>query len=338
MQTLTRTEARRARWKNQLLGGSELTPAGVVDRAVALQGQDLPAVLRAIALRSAAGTTVDDVRGAFDRGELVRSWPARGTLFATTPAHLRDLLSVTAERIHRSTFRRRAQLGLDDETLARARDIALPHLPLVRSRLLEMWTENGIDAAGGRGYHLIFHHAVAGTWHWGAFHEGEQLLTATDPLPASTDPLPRLVHGLVEARGPITTDDLAWWLKLPKGDVRRAAADANLSEIAVDGAPAWVANDVADPGGTGIAFVPAFDEWILGYQDRSLTASTDMQRALVPGGNGVFRPAVLVDGVTVGTWIGRAKARKDPAFELVEKVPSATKRRIAAALAAFPHA
>ena len=47
----------------------------VVDRAVALQGQDLPAVLRAIAIRSAPGTTIDDVRAAFDRGEIVRSWP-----------------------------------------------------------------------------------------------------------------------------------------------------------------------------------------------------------------------------------------------------------------------
>ena len=129
MQPLTSMQARRARWTNHLLGGSDLSPAQVVDRAVALQGQDLPAVLRAIALRSRAGTTVDDVRAAFDRGELVRSWPVRGTLFATTPSHLRNLLSLTGERIHRSTARRREQLGLDDATLERAREIALPLLP-----------------------------------------------------------------------------------------------------------------------------------------------------------------------------------------------------------------
>src|SRR5690606_39133832 len=52
MQNLTLVEARRARWASQLLGGSALTPAQVVDRAVALQGQDLPAVMRAIAIRS----------------------------------------------------------------------------------------------------------------------------------------------------------------------------------------------------------------------------------------------------------------------------------------------
>ncbi|MBP2436488.1 hypothetical protein [Microbacterium amylolyticum] len=75
MRTLSTTEALRARWSNHLLGGSDLTPAQVVDRSVALQGQDLPAVLRAIALRSRPGTSIADVRAAFDRGELVRSWP-----------------------------------------------------------------------------------------------------------------------------------------------------------------------------------------------------------------------------------------------------------------------
>ena len=41
--------------------------------------------LRAIAVRSAPGTTLDDVRAAFDAGELVRSWAMRGTLFVAAP-------------------------------------------------------------------------------------------------------------------------------------------------------------------------------------------------------------------------------------------------------------
>ena len=46
---LNAEQARRHRWHAQRLGGSDLDPTGVVDRAVAMQGQDLPAVLRAIA-------------------------------------------------------------------------------------------------------------------------------------------------------------------------------------------------------------------------------------------------------------------------------------------------
>ena len=341
MQTLTLSEARRSRWGAQLLGGSELTPVDVVDRAIALQGQDLPAVLRAIAMRSRPGTTVDDVRAAFDRGELVRSWPVRGTLFATTPAHLAALLSLTGERIHRSTVRRRAELGLDDGTVARSGEAALDALSdggLTRAELLAVWKNEGIDTAGGRGYHLIFHHAVSGTWHWGSFRGEEQLLAPSLDTPTpSPDPLPVVIRGLVTARGPVTEVDLAWWLKLPKTQVRRAIAAADLTEIVLDGGPAWIADEPATDAPTD-TFAPAFDEWILGYQDRSFTASSAMQTALVPGGNGVFRPAVIVDGVTVGTWQGRSKSRREPSLELVEKVPAATRRRLEAALAAWPHA
>lgn len=341
MQTLTSMHARRIRWSNHLLGGSDLSPTQVVDRAVALQGQDLPAVLRAIAMRSRPGTTIDDVRAAFDRGELVRSWPARGTLFATTPSRLRSVRALTADRIHRSTLRRREQLQLSDGILDRARETVLPHLPLTRSEVLELWAKAGVDAREGRGYHLLFHHAVAGVWHWGAFRGDEQLLTATTPDastagPVADDPLPEIVRSLVAARGPVTTDDLAWWLKLPKSQVRRALE--GLTEVSVEGEPAWVTSVTADPGDTGVTLAPAFDEWILGYGNRDLVASPAMQRALVPGNNGVFRPVVLADGIAVGTWQHRTKTRREPSFEIVEKVPAALQKRIARAVAGWTHA
>lgn len=331
---LTAVQARRARWASQLLGGSALTPAQVVDRAVALQGQDLPAVLRAIAIRSAPGTTIDDVRAAFDRGEIVRSWPVRGTLFATTPQHLANLLSLTAERIHRSTIARRAQLGLDDATLARALEVA-PR-GATRAEVLDAWESAGLDPAGGRGYHMIFHHAVGGSWHWGAFRGDQQLLVPAAARAADPDPLPAIVRGLATARGPVTENDLAWWLKLPKTAVRRALG--GLTEVAVEGERAWIAGEIADPGDTGITLVPGFDEWILGYERREFTATSAMQKALVPGNNGVFRPAILVDGVAVGTWQHRSKTRREATFELVEKVPAATAKRIARAVEAWPHA
>lgn len=336
MRTLTAAEARRARWANQLLGGSDLTPTQVVDRAVALQGQDLPAVLRAIAIRSAPGTTIGDVRAAFDRGEIVRSWPVRGTLFATTPAHLTNLLSLTSERIHRSTMKRRAELGLDDETLARARDLLAGREPLTRAEVIAAWTEAGLLPHAGRSYHLIFHHAVAGHWHWGAFRGEEPLLTASVPALPEDDPLPGIVRRLVASRGPVTEADLAWWLKLPKSQTRGALE--GLTEVSVDGEPAWIADDTTDPGDTGVTLVPGFDEWILGYENRDLVASPAMQRALVPGNNGVFRPAVLVDGVAVGTWQHRTKSRREPSFDLVEKVPAAMQKRIAGAVAGWTHA
>src|SRR5690606_2852538 len=128
------------------------------------------------------GTTIADVREAFDRGEIVRSWPVRGTLFATTPVHLSALLSLTSERIHRATAKRRAELGLDEATLAAAHEVGARLIAggagPTRAELLDAWEAEGIPTTGGRGYHLIFHHAVAGGWHWGAFRGEEQSLAA----------------------------------------------------------------------------------------------------------------------------------------------------------------
>ncbi|MEX0428464.1 winged helix DNA-binding domain-containing protein [Nocardioides sp. DS6] len=348
---LTPANARRLRWRAQLLGGSDLGPSAVVDRAVALQGQDLPAVLAAIAIRSRPGTTVADVRAAFDAGELVRSWPMRGTLFATTPTRLAALLHFTAERTHRAAVRRRERLGLDDAVLARARDVlheALLERPLRRAEALACWEKAGIETAAGRGYHLLMHLAVDGLAHWGAFDDtgAEQLLTLT-ATPSLEDPdaalagLADVVRGFVAARGPVTEADLAWWTKLPKATLRRALTTVgDLVEVRVDGASAWVAGEPAVPDPTGVTLVPGFDEWILGYADRSLVASPSALEALVPGGNGVFRPAVLVDGVVVGTWrASRSSSRTtpEPSVTLVEKVSASTRRLIDRAVATWTH-
>ena len=344
---LTRQDARRLRWQLQLLGGSELAPADVVRRAVALQGQDLPAVLEAIAIRSRPGTGVQEVRDAFDRGELVRSWPMRGTLFATTPEHLAALLHFTGDRIRAMAARRRAELGLDEAVVSRGRETlreALAERPLLRSEVLDLWGSAGIPTTEGRGYHLLMHLSVEGLTHWGSFDPSgsRQYLTLSGPR-APEDPdaaLAEVVRGFVRARGPVTEADLAWWTKLPKTIVRRAAAAAgNLVEVQVEGRPAWVMGEPRIPGPSGVTLVPGFDEWILGYADRSLVAGAKMLAALVPGNNGVFRPAVLVDGVVVGTWRWPRTARTPagPVLDVVEPVPAATRRRIEQAVQAWPH-
>ena len=338
------------RWHAQLLGGSDLSPADVVDRAVALQGQDLPAVLRAIALRSGPGTTLQDVRAAFDNGSLVRGWPMRGTLFATTPEHLAALLFFTAERIHRATTRRREELGLDDRMIARARDVlltALEERPLHRAEALALWEAAGIPTTGGPGYHLLMHLSVAGDAHWGSFApEGTEQLLTLSPLLPPADPeaaLTGIVRSFVRARGPVTEADLAWWTKLPRAVLRRALPGVeDLTEVEVQGRPAWIIGEppeVQDGEGTGVVLVPGFDEWILGYADRSLVASDAMLDALVPGRNGVFRPAVLVDGIVVGSWrLSRTSGtRTEPVIELVEQVPAATRRAIEQAVADWPY-
>ena len=61
------------------------TPVEAVRRQLAVQGQQVSAVPHALIVRTPTGTG-GDVADAFERGDLVRSWPMRGTVHITTAA------------------------------------------------------------------------------------------------------------------------------------------------------------------------------------------------------------------------------------------------------------
>lgn len=48
--------------------------------------------------------------------------------------------------------------------------------------------------------------------------------------------------------------------------------------------------------------LPGFDEYLLGFKDRSLMVDAAGMTAVIPGGNGIFRSTLLCDGRVVGTW------------------------------------
>ncbi len=72
----------------------------------------------------------------------------------------------------------------------------------------------------------------------------------------------------------------------------------------------WLAAEAAGRpvprAGRGTArLLAGFDEYILGYGDRTAQLAAEHAAKVVPGANGVFRPVVVVDGQVVATW-GRA--------------------------------
>jgi hypothetical protein len=284
----------------------------VVERMLAVQGQDLGQALWAIGVRS-PGSARDDVRAAFDRGELVRSWPMRGTLHALRPDDLRLLLSLTAERTLRTVARRAAELGIDDALLGRARDATVGALAggrsLVRDDLLDAYRAAGIDPAGGRGYHLILQLSQEGLVAWGPTARVGQGLVLLDEwapaageVPDRDEALRRVLIGYLRGRGPATETDAASWTKLPLGALRRArAAAGDAVEDLGDGLLALA--DRPAPGGVPTGhLLPGFDEYLLGYADRSAQLEPAHAHRVVPGSNGVFLPMAVVRGRVVGTW------------------------------------
>ncbi|KWX87361.1 hypothetical protein AMQ83_13575, partial [Paenibacillus riograndensis] len=58
-----------------------------------------------------------------------------------------------------------------------------------------------------------------------------------------------------------------------------------------------------------VHLLPGFDEYILGYNDRSAVLEPEMAPRIVPGNNGVFLPAIAAGGQILGTWKRTVKSK-----------------------------
>ncbi|NCT91419.1 winged helix DNA-binding domain-containing protein [Cellulomonas sp. APG4] len=336
----------------RVVGPPHATPEDAVGHLLAVQAQDLPGSITSVALRTSARSS-DAVRSAFDDGRIVRTWPMRGTLHTLRAEDVRWPLDLLAAGPMRQMARRRVELGLDDATLARARDLLTGALDdggaLTRAEVLALWGEHGISTAGGHGYHLLAHLAHVQLICLGPTRGKDQAFVLVDawaPGARRLEPdeaLGELALRFFRSHGPATVADLARWSGLPRGDVRRgiAAAGDALATLEVDGVDHLLDPEVPDltarfrAEARGVHLLPGFDEIVLGYADRSATVPPEFADAIVPGGNGVFRPTVLHDGVAVGTW-RRGKRRSDPPVtvepftELAPEVAAAVDERFAA--------
>jgi hypothetical protein len=300
-----------------LLGTAEATLESVARHMLAVQAQDYGQAGWALGVRT-PGTTTSDIAAAFASGSLVRSWPMRGTLHIVPAAQLNWMLALTTPRMLARTQTRRRELEIDDLTLGMARDTALEVLSggrsLPRSGFMSAMENAGIATAGQRGYHLIYYLAQTGTLVWGPPSANQQALVLSDEWITSQerlDPdeaLAAFLTGYLTGHGPATLADFAWWSGLTMAQAKRARAIAStaLVETESDGVSYLMLAELADAAAplpiAHVRALPGFDEYFLGYKDRSRVIDAAFVSRIVPGGNGVFKPTIISRGRVIGTW------------------------------------
>ena len=317
----------------QHVGGGELsTPVEDVRWMLALQAQDFPGVKWSVGLRQ-VGATEAAVEAACDAAEIVRSWPLRGTLHLVAGEDLGWLLALTAPRAIASAAGRRASLGITVSDVEHARGIASSALSgrrvLTRDALLAAFDAAGVSTIGQRGYHLLWYLAQTGTLVLGATDGRQQTFALLDdwvPQPRRLDgdeALGELALRYFRSHGPASAADLARWSGLTVGDVRRgiATCGAQLTTLELDGVTYHLAPEtlaVAAPTAR-VHLLSGFDEYLLGYGDRTAALAREHSEAIVPGGNGMFKPTIVADGEVVGTWRRTLRAREI----VIEAIPFA---------------
>lgn len=323
----------------------------VVERLAAVQAQDLGAAKWAIGSRMSR-PSVEAVDAALESRRIVRSWPMRGTLHLLPSRLLRPVLAITGPRVLAAARTRHAQLEIGAVEYRLARDAAERLLAggasASRDELAAAWEAAGIRPEGQRTYHLIWWLALDGVICCGPVEGRTQRFSLLDEWAPSEagapterdETLGELFTAYVTGHGPATTADFAWWTGLTKTDAKTAAAAAGgrVERFAGD-ADRFIAAGAADGVAarpSGALALAAFDEYFLGYADRSPVCDPAFADLVVPGRNGVFQPLLVLDGRVVGTW-RRAGTASKPRVELrwFERMPDPTSARFARPLASW---
>ncbi len=81
-------------------------------------------------------------------------------------------------------------------------------------------------------------------------------------------------------------------------------AKSHLHQETVDGQTYWMPPDI--PAGAdhspNLFLLPGFDEYMLGYKERSAILEPIHAQKIVPVNNGVFNPTLVIKGKVVGVW------------------------------------
>jgi hypothetical protein len=254
------------------------------------------------------------------------------------------MLKLVGPQIIASSAGRHRQLKLDEATFMRSEELfveALQNGQLTRDEMFKVLEKGGISPEGQRGYHILWRAALKGLICFGPQKGKEQtfaLLNQYVPEGKNIqrgEALSQLARRYFSSRGPALLEDFAWWsgLKLSDAKIALETASSRLTSETIEGKRYWMPKSTPEDGKElATAFLlPAFDEYILGYSDRTATLEQpDFKKAV--SNNGIFYPTIIIDGKVVGTWKHTFKKRNiDIMFSLFKTLTPTQRNSIALA-------
>jgi len=254
---------------------------------------------------------------------LVKTWAMRGTLHLLDARDIRWIVACLGPVTIAKTRRRRLELGLDEELLARA----IKEMKTVMGRAGAMTRWELVDALARRGIvlgkkgqapiHLIMYAALTGLVCLGPERDnGEPTYVLLDKWVTRAGGKPRqdavtmMAVRYLRGFGPATLHDFSAWSGIPITQARKAWISLidreELHEVLVDGKSLWMID-----GGVGrasassdqtpqVRLLPAFDSYVLAYSNRELLMPGELKGRVYHGGQTLA--TILVDGAVAGVW------------------------------------
>ena len=304
-----------------ILGEQFEKPDDMVGWMTAVQAQDFLSSLWAIGIR-VKNVSEYDVEDAIADKTIVRTWLLRGTLHFVSSQDIRWILDLISPRIIASNANLlKKHLQLDSNVFEKSCDVIIRALEggkhLLRKDLYDELKSANISVSDLRGLHILHRLALEGIICYGP-RDGKQhtFVLLDEWIPKSKimsreKSLGELALRYFNSHGPSTLQDFRWWSGLTDSDARKGL-NKNKSKLLsedINNQTYWFSKikDTDDPYPVS-QLLPDFDEYIVGYKDRSrlvngISNEMDLNEF-------IFNPTIIVNGEIVGTWKRRFKAGK----------------------------
>lgn len=312
------------------------SPAGLVEWMGAIQTQSPRMAEWAVGMRLLV-PSLSAVRAALCAGEVLRMHVLRPTWHFVASRDARLMVSVSRKRLvsANASYARTLGLGIEPREFSRAcsafekilcggRRASKAELgaglaalgmrsdaPALARYLMHAEAEGVLcglsDACGGHVYALFEETVPPGA------------------APGRRDALALLAERYFRARSPAALEDFSWWAGIPISEARSAVADAGgrVCRGKFGGREMFFHSSSAGAQrGRGVFLIPAYDEYLIAYRDRSDVLSPVHAHA-AHNSCGTFRPVVVCGGRVVGRWAPRKRRGGGVEFEFFrnERVP-----------------
>lgn len=309
---MTKHEIIRQRLYNQQIGHTNFkTPTEIVSWLGAVQSQDYAGGKWTIGLRL-ANSSDDLIEQAITDRSIVRTWAMRCTLHFVAAADIHWIMKLLLPRLNAQCNTHFERSGLDKEAFKKSRNIFIKALEggkqLTRKELKELHDKKGIPTDDNRISYLLqrasfdrlicfgekrgkeFTHVLLDEW-------------APENIKLNHDEaLAAFTLRYFQSHGPATVKDYSWWSGFTATEARKGLEmiKDKLSKVVIEEQTYWFAEQASTTAKTGTYLLQAYDEYMVGYTDRSAMVHDDHIRKVAVA-NG-FRPSIIMDGKAIGTW------------------------------------
>ena len=298
----------------QVINSRSNSPKEIVSKMGAMQAQDYNMVKWAVGVRSKK-LTDQLVESAVSKGEIIRTHVLRPTWHFVSSDDIYWMLELTAPRIRSAMKFRHKYLGFTNEIIRKSKKLIektiTKHGHSTREALISVLEKSKISTKENRASHIFLIAELDGLICSGEIKNKKQTYALLSERVPKSDlfnkevSLGKLAMKYFTSHCPATLQDFKWWSGLSVADSKSALemVKNDLVSEKIGKQEFWFtnSNSVSKSGTASVHLLPAFDEFIIAYTDRTAALNADHHKKAIIR-NGMFMPVIVINGQAAGTW------------------------------------